>query len=119
MRKIWEHNRVFVRDVQDIPIYEYACGSSQAMWDPLASLFVSLRSSIVQRSSVDLRRCTRQFLGVCRPHCRHLKASVSFYEADNPIGVVNFHGHLFIGLNFLVKNTPISCSLLYDTVGCS
>ena len=31
MRKIWECDRVFVCDVQDISIYEYACGSSEAM----------------------------------------------------------------------------------------
>ena len=51
-------------------------------------------------------------LGVRRPHCHRFKASVSFYEAEDPIGVVSFHRHMFIGLNFLVKNTPISCPLL-------
>ena len=104
MRKIWEHSRVFVRDVQDISIYEYACGSSEATWDSSASLFVSLRSFIAQRSSVGLGKCIHQFLGVRRLHYCRSKASVSFYEVDGPIGVISFHRHLFMGLNLLVLN---------------
>ena len=104
MRKIWEHSKVFVCDVQDIFTYEYACGSSEATWDPSASFFLNLRSSIAQQSSIGFGRCAHQFLEVRHPHCCHSKASISFCKADSPIGVISFHTHLFIGLNFLVLN---------------
>ena len=117
MRNIWERSRVFMHDAQDIPIYKYACESSEATWDPSASLFVSLTSFITQRSSVGLGKCVHQFLGVCHLYYCRSEASIIFYEADDPIGVVSFHRHLFIGLNFLVKNTLISCPLLCDFIG--
>ena len=48
----------------------------------------------------------RRFLRLCHPHCHCSGASISFCEADSPMGVVSFLSHLFTSLNFFVKTTP-------------
>ena len=82
-------SRIFVRETQDVSIYEYSWGPSKATSDPSA---FPLHWFMVISCSRIFRRFVWETRLLAFIVASSFKSSVGFYGADGSVGTINFIG---------------------------